>query len=74
MKDGDKDGADSGSNDIVKRGGDGICGDGVMRRALEHPCREVPALYTTTSTLDLRPMFSSTNIPNEACSCCKVNL
>lgn len=34
MKDGDKDGTDSGSNDIVKRGEDGICGDGVMRRAL----------------------------------------
>lgn len=63
MKDGNKDGADSGSNDIVKRGGDGICRDGVMRRALEHPCREgehitVPAdcrlstLYTTASSDD----------------------
>lgn len=50
MKDGNKDEADSGSNDIVQRGEDGICGDGVMRRALEHPCREVPALYTTTSS------------------------
>lgn len=58
MKDGNKDGADSGSNDIVKRGGDGICRDGVMRRALEHPCREgehitVPAdctPYTTAAT------------------------
>lgn len=58
MKDGNKDGADSGSNDIVKRGEDGICGDGVVRRALAHPCREVPALYTTTSSAG----GSSTNV------------
>lgn len=61
MKDGDKDGADSGSNDIVKRGEDGIWGGRCNAESTEHPCREVPALYTTTSTLDLRPMFSSTN-------------